>query len=79
MSQSTNNFANYIGALADLLRDDFKQSQYGRIVPPFTLLRRLDCVLEDSKAVVLDEVEHLAPQNLPKNRLRKFWLGRRVS
>nr|WP_084153527.1 type I restriction-modification system subunit M N-terminal domain-containing protein [Rheinheimera baltica] len=30
----------------DLLRGDFKQSQYGRIILSFTLLRRLECVLE---------------------------------
>ncbi len=32
-----------------LLRGDFKQSQYGRIILPFTLLRRLECVLEATK------------------------------
>ncbi len=31
--------------MADLLRGDFKQSQYGRVILPFTLLRRLECVL----------------------------------
>lgn len=34
---SSNNLANYIWSLADLLRGDFKQSQYGRIILPFTL------------------------------------------
>ena len=45
--------ANFIWAVADLLRGDFKQSQYGRIILPFTLLRRLECVLEPTKADVL--------------------------
>lgn len=40
MSQTPNNLAAYIWGLADLLRGDFKQSQYGRIILPFTLLRR---------------------------------------
>lgn len=42
-----------IWAVADLLRGDFKQSQYGRVILPFTLLRRLECVLEPTKAAVL--------------------------
>lgn len=43
----------FIWSVADLLRGDFKQSQYGRIILPFTLLRRLECVLEPTKTKVL--------------------------
>ncbi len=49
MPQNTNNLAAYIWSLADLLRGDFKQSQYGRIILPFTFLRRLEGVLEETK------------------------------
>ena len=35
----------FLWLVADLLRGDFKQLQYGRIILPFTLLRRLECVL----------------------------------
>jgi len=45
--------AAFIWSVADLLRGDFKQSQYGRIILPFTLLRRLECVLEPTKDKVL--------------------------
>ncbi len=45
--------AAFIWSVADLLRGDFKQSQYGRVILPFTLLRRLECVLERNKAQVL--------------------------
>ncbi|MCJ2165601.1 MULTISPECIES: type I restriction-modification system subunit M N-terminal domain-containing protein [unclassified Pseudodesulfovibrio] len=38
-----------IWAVADLLRGDFKQSQYGLVILPFTLLRRLEYVLEPTK------------------------------
>jgi len=34
---------------ADLLRGDYKQSEYGKVILPFTILRRLDCVLEATK------------------------------
>ncbi|WP_196140639.1 class I SAM-dependent DNA methyltransferase [Aliikangiella sp. G2MR2-5] len=45
--------ASFLWSVADLLRGDFKQSQYGRIILPFTLLRRLECVLEETKPNVL--------------------------
>ena len=46
--------ATFLWSIAELLRGDFKQSQYGRIILPFTLLRRLECVLEATKQAVLD-------------------------
>ena len=42
---------------ADLLRGDYKQSEYGKVILPFTILRRLDCVLESTKPAVLKELE----------------------
>ncbi|KQZ92269.1 hypothetical protein ASD64_19410 [Mesorhizobium sp. Root157] len=45
----------FIWSVADLLRGDFKQSEYGKVILPFTVLRRLDCVLEPTKAAVLSE------------------------
>tara|TARA_R110000851_G_scaffold266416_1_gene418889 strand:- start:31157 stop:33139 length:1983 start_codon:yes stop_codon:yes gene_type:complete len=47
--------AAFLWSIADLLRGDFKQSQYGRIILPFTLLRRMECVLEPSKEAVISE------------------------
>lgn len=44
-----------IWSVADLLRGDYKQSEYGRVILPFTVLRRLDCVLQASKPKVLAE------------------------
>lgn len=52
--QSSNIVSN-IWNIAELLRGDYKQSEYGRIVLPFTLLRRLDCMLEPTKDKVLEE------------------------
>ncbi|MBG56789.1 MAG: restriction endonuclease subunit M [Porticoccus sp.] len=56
-AQNSSTSAAFIWSVADLLRGDFKQSQYGRIILPFTLLRRLECVLEPSKEAVLDQYE----------------------
>lgn len=47
--------SSFIWSVADLLRGDFKQSEYGRVILPFTVLRRLDCVLEATKPAVLTE------------------------
>ncbi|MGF6774892.1 type I restriction-modification system subunit M [Paraburkholderia sp. GAS334] len=49
--------SSFIWSVADLLRGDYKQSEYGRVILPFTVLRRLDCVLEPTKAAVLAEFE----------------------
>ncbi|HMM60588.1 MAG TPA: class I SAM-dependent DNA methyltransferase, partial [Candidatus Rifleibacterium sp.] len=74
MSQASNNLASYIWSLADLLRGDFKQSQYGRIILPFTLLRRLEGVLEDSKEAVLAEYAKVQKMNLPEEAAEKLLL-----
>jgi len=46
--------ANLIWQVADLLRGDYKQSDYGKVILPLTVLRRLDCVLKPAKQKVLD-------------------------
>src|SRR5229473_2700626 len=53
------NHAAFIWSVADLLRGDYKQSEYGKVILPLTVLRRLDCVLEPTKAAVLDRAERL--------------------
>src|SRR6201981_3957067 len=50
------NLSSFIWSVADLLRGDYKQSEYGKVILPFTVLRRLDCVLEKTKAGVLGEL-----------------------
>lgn len=74
MSQAANNLAAYIWSLADLLRGDFKQSQYGRVILPFTLLRRLEGVLEESKLAVLTEHEKVMKLGLPEEAEEKLLL-----
>jgi type I restriction enzyme M protein len=49
--------SSFIWSVADLLRGDYKQSEYGKVILPFTVLRRLDCVLEATKPAVLAEYE----------------------
>jgi type I restriction-modification system DNA methylase subunit len=51
------NLSSFIWSVADLLRGDYKQSEYGKVILPFTVLRRLDCVLDETKSDVLDELK----------------------
>src|SRR5260370_14284460 len=67
-----NNFSekvNFIWSIADLIRDAFKRSKYQDVILPFTVLRRIDCVLQPTKEQVLavnaklkGKLENLAPQ-----------------
>lgn len=54
------NHAAFIWSVADLLRGDYKQSEYGKVILPLTVIRRLDCVLEPTKQAVLDRHRQLA-------------------
>ena len=51
--------ANFIWSIADLLRGDYKQSDYGKVILPLTVLRRLECVLDATKEEVLKKHEQL--------------------
>ncbi len=57
-----NNHAAFIWGVADLLRGDYKQSEYGKVILPLTVLRRLDCVLEPTKQAVLTRAAKLRGQ-----------------
>jgi type I restriction enzyme M protein len=49
----------FVWSIAEILRGDFKQSEYGKVILPFVVLRRLDCILEGSKDAVLSAAETL--------------------
>jgi type I restriction enzyme M protein len=53
---SATSLSSLIWSIAELLRGNYKQSDYGNVILPFTLLRRLDLVLAPTKQVVLDTV-----------------------
>ena len=55
--------ANFIWSIADLLRGNYKQAEYGKLILPFTVLRRLDCVLEKSKEKVLEKYKSIKKLN----------------
>lgn len=51
----------FVWSIAEILRGDFKQSEYGKVILPFVVMRRLDCILEPTKTAVL-----AAHKSLPK-------------
>jgi type I restriction enzyme M protein len=53
----------FVWSIAEILRGDFKQSEYGKVILPFVVLRRLDCILEGSKVAVLNAAKTL-PQGV---------------
>lgn len=61
---NANGLANFIWSVADLLRGDYKQSDYGKVVLPFTVLRRLDCVLKPTKEKVMDSLPRIQKMNI---------------
>ncbi|ATD67918.1 restriction endonuclease subunit M [Luteimonas chenhongjianii] len=65
----------FIWSVADLLRGDYKQSEYGRVILPFTVLRRLDCVLAPTKAKVLAEGAKKAAAGLNPDPFLKRIVG----
>lgn len=59
--QAATNLANFVWQIAETLRGDFKQSEYGKVILPFVVLRRLDCILEPSKEALLKAHAGLPP------------------
>ena len=64
------NLSAFIWSIANLLRGDFKQYEYGKVILPFTLLRRLECVIEDKKDLILDEFNKR--KNFPKTAIDTY-------
>lgn len=58
-SDKINNLGSFVWSVAEILRGDFKQSEYGKVILPFVVLRRLDCILEESKEAVLEAAKSL--------------------
>lgn len=58
-NENIKSLGSFVWSIAELLRGDFKQSEYGKVILPFVVLRRLDCILEASKPAVLSMAKSL--------------------
>src|SRR5215217_3715193 len=74
-SENVRNHGAFIWSVADLLRGDYKQSEYGRVILPFVVLRRLDCVLEPTKEKVLKRAASLAGRTTAVEKLLQLASG----
>ena len=63
ISANIKSLSSFVWSIADILRGDFKQSEYGKVVLPFVVMRRLDCILAETKEAVLAAAETL-PANV---------------
>ena len=52
-STRVQSLGSFVWSIAEILRGDFKQSEYGKVILPFIVMRRLDCILEATKPAVL--------------------------
>lgn len=62
---SSKNLSALIWSVADLLRGDYKRSDFGKVILPFTVLARIECVLEPTRKQVLNEYEQRKLLNIP--------------
>ena len=68
--------ANFIWSIAELLRGDYKQSDYGKVILPLTVLRRMDCVLEPTKGKVLAELDVLKKMDIKNETMLEELLNK---
>ena len=70
-SMNHSEISSFIWGTADLLRSSFKQHEYGDIILPFTVMRRLDVVLEPTKQAVLEAAAKPLPEALRDTMLKQ--------
>ncbi len=70
--QTHSQMANFIWSICNLLRGPYKRNEYRKVILPLTVLRRFDCILEPTKARVLEEFDKLKgkSENIVNAQLR---------
>lgn len=68
MTASFTELTGFCWSIADLLRGDYKQSDYGTVNSPFTLLWRLECVLDSTEADVHAEHKERKAESMSLGR-----------
>lgn len=63
------NYASFVWGVADKLRGTYKRHEYGRVILPFVVLRRLDCALEATKQEVLSQAKNLKAEDVSRDYL----------
>lgn len=53
------NFSDLIWSVSDMLRGSFQEDDYGAIILPFALLRRIECALAPTRQATVAQYEFL--------------------
>ncbi len=72
--QGFSEITSFLWSVADLLRGDYKQADYGKVILPLTVIRRLDYVLDKSKAKVLAKHAELKQAKHPEGTIEEMLL-----
>jgi type I restriction enzyme M protein len=67
------NLSSLLWSVAELLRGDYKRSDFGKVILPFTVLQRLDCVLEATRPVVKEKISQRLRWPSPGRRERQIY------
>ena len=67
VSSNVQSLASFVWSIAEILRGDFKQSEYGKVILPFVVMRRLDCILEARKTPFSRPQKRLARRRRRRN------------
>lgn len=70
-ANTESSLANFIWKNADDLRDHFPHTDFGKIILPFTVLRRLECVLESTKGKVVETFDRMKNKGLALDTILK--------
>ena len=68
-----------IWSVADLLRNEYRPAEYGKVILPFTVLRRLDCLLAPTRAAFLAVMEEDGGKDAPERLLLQVSKARFVN
>jgi type I restriction enzyme M protein len=73
-AETHSQLANFIWSICNLLRGPYKRNEYRKVILPLTVLRRFDCLLEPTKAAVLDEYPAIKkkPETVVRSLLQKI-------
>lgn len=71
LSANINEKAGLIWAIADKLTGVYKPHEYGEVILPLTVIRRFDCILAETKDVVLERYEGIKALPMRDILLRK--------
>ena len=73
-AETHSQLASFIWSICNLLRGPYKRNEYRKVILPLTVLRRFDCLLESTKAAVLEEYPAIKkkPETVVRSLLQKI-------